>query len=178
MIFYLKTTLLITKGGVKMKKNNIILGIVLILIGIAYLMNITFQVNYFSFATLWPIILFLVGVMFELKFFRDRSSGGNLIPGGILMVLGLIFMFEKLTGNRFSNYIWPFYTLSVAVGFLQYYLFYKKDRGILILGLILLIVFIVSFLSILLENIFPWMSGNLIFPLILIMAGILVIVKK
>lgn len=161
-----------------MQKNNMILGIVLILIGIAYLMNITFQVNYFSFSTLWPIILFLIGIMFEVRFFRDRSSGGNLIPGGILMVLGVIFMFQKVTNNMFSDYIWPFYTLSVAVGFLQYYLFYKKDRGILILGLILLTVFIVSFLSILLESLFPWMSGNLVFPLILIMAGVLIIIRK
>ncbi|WP_040212293.1 hypothetical protein [Clostridium polynesiense] len=161
-----------------MRKNNIILGVLLIIIGFAYFLKVTLNLNFFSFSTLWPGIVFFIGVMFEVKFFRDRSWGGNLIPGGIFMVIGLVLAFQKITGYRFSQYIWPFYIFSLSAGFLQYYFFYKKDRAILLFGMVFLIIFMVSFLSNLLKGLVPWISGSLIFPILLIAIGVIVIFKK
>ena len=161
-----------------MNKKNIILGLALILVGIVSLLNITLDIDLISFALLWPIVLFLIGFNLELKFFRDRSNGGNLIPGGILMVLGLIFFFQHITQREFSNYLSPFYLLALAVGFLQYYFLYKKDRGVLLIGSFFLIIFIVSLLSLLFKDLMPWLSMKIVFPLLLIIFGFLLIFKK
>ncbi len=161
-----------------MRKNNIMLGIILILVGILYLLNIIMDINIISLSFLWPIFLFSIGISLEIKFYRERSSGGSLIPGGILMVLGVFFLIQHISNNRFSQYSWAFYSLSLAVGFLQYYFLYKKENSKLIIGLIFLMIFIIRFLSTYFQGALPWLSMDLIVPIILIAIGLLVIVKK
>ena len=161
-----------------MKKNNIFIGIILILIGTLYLLNIIADINIISFPFLWPILLFFVGLNLEIKFYRERSSGGSLIPGGILMVLGVFFLIQHITNYSFSEYSWAIYSLALAVGFLQYYYLYRKDKTILIIGLIFLVTFAIKFLSTYLQDSLPWLSMELVIPIILIAVGLLVIIKK
>ncbi len=161
-----------------MRKNNLFIGIILILVGALYLINIIADISILSFSFLWPILLFSIGISLEVKFYRERSNGGSLIPGGILMVLGVFFLVQHISNNRFSEYSWAFYSLSLAVGFLQYYFLYRKDRTLLILGLFFLITFAIRFLSIYLKGVLPWLSMELVLPIILIVMGLIVIIKK
>ncbi|WP_426349669.1 hypothetical protein ACPWSR_18335 [Alloiococcus sp. CFN-8] len=161
-----------------MRKNNILIGIILIFVGTLYLLNIIANIDILSFSFLWPILLFFIGLSLDIKFFRERSNGGSLIPGGILIVLGVFFFIQHITDYSFSEYSWAFYSLSLAVGFLQYYFLYRKDRTLLIIGLFFLITFVVRFISIYFRDMLPWLSMELVLPIILIIVGILVIIKK
>lgn len=161
-----------------MRKNNILIGIILIVIGALYLLNIIADISIISFSFLLPLLLFFIGLSLEIKFYRERSSGGSLIPAGILMVLGVFLLIQHITNHRFSEYSWAFYSLSLAVGFLQYYFLYQKERTVLILGLIFLVTFSIKFLSIYLQDSLPWLSMELVVPIMLIAVGLLIIMKK
>ena len=45
-------------------------------------------------------------------------------------------MFEVSTDWHFSRFTWPVYIISVAVGLLQMYMFSRRQKGLLIAGLI------------------------------------------
>ncbi|PYG87645.1 hypothetical protein LY28_02017 [Ruminiclostridium sufflavum DSM 19573] len=122
-----------------MKKGNYFIGLILIAFGaVALILNTVFDVRLFKFDfyDFWVFIILLVGLAFELGFFLTGSKPGLLVPGGIITTIGLLLMFEVSTDWHFARFTWPVYIISVAVGLLQMYLFSKRERGLLIAGLI------------------------------------------
>ncbi|QNU68542.1 hypothetical protein EHE19_009150 [Ruminiclostridium herbifermentans] len=122
-----------------MKKGNYYAGLLLIVLGvIALILNTVFDIRIIKFDPydFWVFIVLLIGLTFELGYFLKGSKPGLLIPGGIITTIGLLFMFEASTDWHFSRYTWPVYIISVAVGLLQMYIFSKRDKGLLIAGLI------------------------------------------
>lgn len=122
-----------------MKKGNYYTGLVLIVLGaLALVLNIVFDIRIIKFDSydFWVFIVLIIGLAFELGFFLTGSKSGLLIPGGIITTIGLLFMFEVSTDWYFSRFTWPVYIISVAVGLLQMYMFSKRQKGLLIAGLI------------------------------------------
>ena len=113
-----------------MQKKNIIVGSLFIIFGIILGINLLTDLDF----EFWPLFILIPGIVFEVSYFnsRGKASPGLLVPGGILIVIGILFFIETLTKWEYTAYTWPVYMLAVAVGLFQLYVFGKKDKGLLI----------------------------------------------
>lgn len=87
----------------------------------------------YVFAYFWPIIFVIpLGILFHwMYFFAARRKGaGLLIPGGILLVGGLVCQLSMLF--NWWSYLWPGFPLAVAFGLLEFYWFGGRNKWILI----------------------------------------------
>ncbi|HOQ07430.1 MAG TPA: hypothetical protein PLP87_06430 [Clostridiales bacterium] len=123
-----------------MKKSGRLLGGIIIALGILFLMK-----NLGIFEPVWGVInpgallgrfwpslfLLLPGLLFHYSFFTGtRKDPGLLVPGGILLVLGLVFQFNMLFGGW--DITWPLIIFSVAFGLFELYIFGNREKGLLI----------------------------------------------
>jgi len=128
---------------------------------------------------LWPFIILLAGLAFWLPIFvwwdRRASVAGLAIPGTIIMVNGLILLYQSLTGDWASwAYLWAFEPLSVGLGLLALYALGDRDKGLLVASAI------VGGIGLLFFIIFASAFGGLIRilgPVALILIGILFLVR-
>jgi len=88
-----------------MKRDSVVWGILLILLGVGFLV---YRWNPGLFAGFsWPWLFLGIGVIFTVASLLTRT-GGLLIPGLILLALGGIFTYQTNSGNWSSwAYIWP-----------------------------------------------------------------------
>lgn len=158
-----------------MKKGYSFVGSVLIAVGAVLLvLKMLFGINIVDVDTsdFWVFIVLLVGLTFEVSYFITGRKPGLLIPGGIITTIGLLFMFEVATNWNFSEYTWPVYILSVAVGLFQMYLFSKREKGLLISSLIIAGISAFFFVCMFLHTISTFVKPSFFIPVALIAAGI------
>jgi hypothetical protein len=167
-----------------MKKHNgsMIIGFILILIGILYLLSNfgIFEIYFdifdigFLFSRFWPMFIIILALVFHYAFFTGKSSdAGLLVPGGILLTIGMTCQISMLFD--LWEYLWPGFILAVAVGLFELYFFGSKEKGLLIpvfiLGGLSLIFFTISLGRISFLRIY-------LIPIILILGGLLIVVKN
>ena len=157
-----------------MTKSNQTIGIVLICVGIVGILGYCFDFHIFGMSRLWPLFLLIPGLAFEYGYFQTRQNPGLLVPGGILTTLGAVFLAQTYTNWIFAGYAWPFYVLAPAVGLFQLYLFGNHNRGLLIPVGVLTTVAACGFLG----NIFDFINGSIIWPIALIVVGLIIILGK
>ncbi|KAA0546680.1 hypothetical protein FZW96_15735 [Bacillus sp. BGMRC 2118] len=151
-----------------MSKSNIVFGLTLILLGVLFSLQSFGVIDHF-WSAFWPLFLIIPGVIFHVAFFisgAKRSLAGLLVPGGILLVIGLLFVFESMTSWQFSHATWPIYLYAVSFGLFELYIFGGRERGLLIpVGILATVgtVFLVN-------ELLSFQLFNL-WPLILIAAG-------
>ncbi|MBA7574495.1 hypothetical protein ES708_16306 [subsurface metagenome] len=114
-----------------MKKINYIFGFLLLCIGVILILS-NFGVIEIVWDNLWPLFLLIPGIVFELSYFIYRKDAGLLVPGGILITYGLLFLVNVIYGWQLMEYLWPLFPLGVAIGLLQLYLFGVREKGLLI----------------------------------------------
>ena len=148
-----------------MKTIRYLVGLLLILIGGFSLITYIFHLNNELIHHLWFLCVLIPGLYFEMNYFQTRKNPGQLVPGGILTVIGLLFCFEILTRWDYSNYTWPIYLLAVAFGLLQLYLYDHKDKGLLIP------ITILCFISL-------FISSSLLLAICLIIIGLYILFQK
>ena len=155
-----------------MKKINYLFGLFLLFIGVLLILA-NFGVVKIVWENLWPLFLLIPGIIFELGYFIYRKDAGLLVPGGILITYGLLFLANVICGWHLMEDLWPIFPLGVAIGLLQLYLFGVREKGLLIpigiLGAISL-VFLVN-------NLF-FVDFGLLVGIVLVVIGIWVIFKK
>ncbi len=157
----------------KASKGRIFVGIVLLFLGTFMLLNHLDFIE-FRFALLWPLFLLIPGLIFEFGyFFSRRKNNSLLVPGGILTVYGLVFFLEAYYGWAFLSPVWPFLLLGVAFGLFQLYVFGYQDRSLLLPTFLLTVLG----LSNILQNYYAF-DFQLAVPVILILAGLFLIIKK
>lgn len=112
--------------------NSLVWGTVLLLLGIVLVLNQLELINVRS-GMVFPIILLALSLLFHLYyFFSGRGSEGLLVPGGILLVYGLMFLLGDvlpLQGNIFYNGLWPLWVLGPALGLFELYVFSHGAKG-------------------------------------------------
>jgi len=162
------------KEGVRVSKSNQTLGGILILVGLAGLLGHFFDFHIFSMARLWPLFILVPGLAFEYGYFSKRQAPGLLVPGGILMTLGIVFLIQTYTNWVFAGYMWPFYILAPAIGLFQFYLFGGHNRGLLVPVGILTTVAVCGFLG----SAFSFINRSMIWPIALIVAGLIILTGK
>lgn len=164
------------------RKGTMIIGLVLILLGIVYLLNNfnIFEIYFdifdigFIFSRFWPLIIIIIGLVFHYSFFTGKTSdAGLLVPGGILLVIGITCQISMLFD--LWGYLWPGFIFAVAVGLFELYVFGSKEKGLLIPVFILGGLSII-FLTMSLGRI--WILRTYLIPIILILGGVLIVAKN
>jgi len=74
-----------------MKKINYLFGLFLLFIGVLLILA-SFGVIEIVWDNLWPLFILIPGIVFELSYFIYRKDAGLLVPGGILITYGLLFL--------------------------------------------------------------------------------------
>lgn len=119
--------------------NSMVWGTVLLLIGIVLTLSELNVINISGDVT-WPIILLGLSVVFHLYYFLSNGRNeGLLVPGGILLVYGLMFLAVFQFGSTFTM-LWPLFILGPALGLLELYIFSRSAKGSLIPVFILTII--------------------------------------
>jgi len=155
-----------------MKKINYIFGFLLLFIGVVLILA-NFGVIEIVWDNLWPLFLLIPGILFELSYFIYRKDAGLLVPGGILITYGLLFLVNVMYGWHLMEDLWPIFPLGVAIGLFQLFLFGGREKGLLIpvgiLGAISLFFLINNLL---------FVDFRLLAGILLVVIGIWVIFKK
>ena len=156
-------------------RSRNICGLVLIILGVLGIMGRVFDFRLFSMAKLWPMFVLIPGICFELGYFSSKKLTGLLVPGGILITLGMLFFFETTTGWRFSAYTWPVYILAPAVGLFQLYLFGGRNPYLLIPVGILTGIAAISFGLRTISGFSRFLRGSYIVPIVFVIVGVIVL---
>ncbi len=154
-----------------MKALRLIIGFLLILVGVTSLVTYVFHLENYLVHNLWFLLILIPGLYFEMNYFQTRKNPGQLVPGGILTVIGLLFCFEILTEWHYSSYTWPVYLLAVAFGLLQLYLYDHKDKGLLIPITILCLILLLFYVQL-------FISSSLLLAICLIIIGLYILFQK
>jgi hypothetical protein len=167
-------------------KAGKILGTLIILIGIYFLLaNLNLIEPYHKtisigriIALFWPsLFLILPGLLFHYGFISGgRRDAGLLVPGGILLVLGVAFQINMLFGGW--KILWPMYIFAVAVGLFELYYFGGREKGLLVPVCILGGLSVLFFLAFSVKELIGVSAGAFILPAALIIAGLLIIFGK
>lgn len=80
----------------------------------------------------WPLVPLGLGVILHWVAFTEKGSEGLFIPGGLLTIVGALFLACQIVGWDILEYLWPVFPLSVGVGFLEAYLFGGRHAELLI----------------------------------------------
>ncbi|WP_277538862.1 hypothetical protein [Bacillus sp. 159] len=82
----------------------------------------------------WPALILLLGAAFHIPIFGPKpvKNAGLLVPGGILLITGILFVFETATNWSYSDVTWPVYLLATAFGLFELWLFGGKQKALLI----------------------------------------------
>ena len=146
-------------------KTNLIIGILLILLGLLFLGP---SLGLFTLKVMWPAILLIVGLGFFVAHFAAPAMYGFLMPASVLVVSSIPLFTCTFSGDwQQMAQLWPIFVLSVSLGFFLMYFMGKRDRGLLIPALILLLLGIVSFL------IFNYIK--FVFPILFIGGGLVLV---
>lgn len=161
------------------EKKSITGGIVLIAAGILLLLKTMGYVDsYFELLKVWlywpAMFLAIPGLIFHYAFFNGRRNNpGLLVPGGILLVLGIVFQINMLIGAW--DILWPGYILSVAVGLFELYIFGAREKGLLIPVGILGGLSLIFFTKFSLRQIIPYDISGYVLPVLLVAIGLSII---
>lgn len=158
-----------------------IIGPVLLLLGAYFLLN---PVGEFStgyvFAHFWPSLFVIpLGLFFHWMYFSMLGGKGEglLIPGGVLLVTGVVCQVAMLMDNWDS--MWPGFILAPAAGLFEFYWFGGRNKWLLIPICILTVLSVLFFAifslgSLLNEKLF----GQPIFAILLVLVGITLMISK
>ncbi len=118
-------------------QKSLVPGLILIALGILFLLP---RFTDLRLGQLWPYIILGGGILFFLGFILNRSDFGLLMPGTILTVSGLLFIYCTVEGWWLMRDLWPLFIIAPGLGFVLMYLFGKREYGLLVPAGILLAV--------------------------------------
>jgi hypothetical protein len=119
-------------SGMQMNRSALILGGGLVFMGIILILGRFLNIPFGSF--LWPFIFIVPGALvFMSALISESSSGEGLsILGAILMMLGLVFLAQQITGLWASwAYVWALIA-PTSVGMAQIIYGTRKDRELIV----------------------------------------------
>ena len=151
--------------------GGLIAGTFLILFGLMALASQVFRLVDWGF--IWPFGIIGLGALFFVAMFAGgKQAAAFAIPGSIVSGIGLILLFQNITGHWESmSYFWALIVMFVGVGIYLMGLYggdenqKRSGAGVMKVGFILFIIFGAFF-----EMLFSSFS-NLLFPILLILLG-------
>ena len=158
--------------------GTLIAGAILIAFGLLALARNFFPI--FDWGSLWPVAIIAFGALFFVAMVAGgKQTAGFAIPGSIISGIGLILLFQTITGRWESmSYFWTLIIMFVGTG-IYIMGWYGGDTnqkrsgfGVIKVGFILFIIFGAFF-----EMIFS-SFGNLAFPILLILLGVYLVLSR
>lgn len=113
-----------------MKRNNslIIWGVILLLAGVVLILAEAHIIASFE-SLILPVVLLGLSLAFHMQYFLNSGRNeGLLVPGGILLAYGLLFL-AVMQFDISMNKLWPVFILGVALGLLEMYVFSGGRSG-------------------------------------------------
>ena len=80
-----------------MKNKNIFLGLLFLMIGLLWIINSAFGIKIFNKENFWPLCVLLPGLCFEISYLITKKTPIILLPGGVLTIVGVLFLFFMLS---------------------------------------------------------------------------------
>ena len=105
----------------KQDKGAVFFGTFLVLLGLFFFLRNFDIIPYYYMREVWPIFLIILGLSFVSVFITKPYDWGVLIPGGILLFLGIVFLLRKLhiiyldIGDIIADY-WPVILIIIGGG--------------------------------------------------------------
>ncbi len=165
-----------------MQKNHsnagtLVAGTILIAFGLIALAGQFLHIMNWGF--IWPLPIIGLGSLFFLAMVAGGRQGAAFaIPGSIITGIGLVLLFESVTGDwKLMSYLWTLIIIFVGIGI---YLmgWYGGDAGqrqagwrVMKIGFILFVVFGVFFGLL-------FSSNSLAFPVLLILLGLYLVLSR
>ena len=158
--------------------GTLVAGTILIVFGLLALAGQFLRIMDWGF--IWPFIIIGFGSLFFLAMVAGgKQAAGFAIPASIISGIGLVLLFENITGHWESmSYFWTLIILFVGIG-IYIMGWYSGDAnqkrsgwGVMKVGFILFIIFGAFF-----ELIFSSFN-NLVFPILLIGLGAYLILSR
>jgi hypothetical protein len=162
----------------------VIVGSLMILFGALALLGQVFRTA-LNWGVIWPLVVIAAGAAFFVVMLAGgRSAAAFAIPGSILGVIGLMLLYQSLTGHWESwAYGWTVIVMSVGIGITIMGLWGRNSRlqgaglRVLRVGLILLVVFGTFFELIFYSSGHPMLQQYL-FPGLLILVGVYLVLTR
>ena len=158
--------------------GTLVAGAILIAFGLVALAGQFLRIMDWGF--LWPLFVIAFGSLFFLGMVAGgRQAAAFAIPGSIISGIGLVLLFESITGHwEAMSYFWTLIIMFVGIG-IYIMGWYGGDAGqkqsgarVMKVGLILFIIFGAFF-----ELIFSSFN-NLLFPILLILLGAYLVLSR
>jgi hypothetical protein len=125
-----------------MRRNHsmIVWGTLLLVAGIFIILGQTNIIQNYQ-QLILPAILLGISLAFHLAYFMSPSRNeGVLVPAGILLLYGLLFLANELVPQATMERLWPVFILGPALGLFEMYVFSKGRSGSLIPVFILTVI--------------------------------------
>lgn len=154
------------------KGHSIVPGLILIALGIIIILHSTgvFRIDW---DVIWTYVIIFLGVIFWLAFLFDRSDVGVLMPGSVLLTVGLVLNYAARNGWYTMNFLWPFFILAPAFGFYAMFLLGGRDRGLLVPAGILTVIGVIFLLQSMDYSVrFAWAIGLIVIGALLLFRGL------
>ncbi len=134
---------------------------------------------------LWPFIVIAIGgIFFVAMFAGGKQAGGFAIPGSIISGIGLILLFQNLTGRWETwSYAWTVILFLIGLGIYISGLWSdnvrQREAGkkVMQVGVVLFIIFGALF-EIIFSSILPPGIQQIVFPALLILLGLYLIIRQ
>ncbi len=162
---------------------TILIGVGLAGLGILFLVGQVFHLDFWGF--LWPFFIIVPGLFFFVGMFVMGKNGAPLaVPGSIVTMVGLILLYQNITGHWASwAYAWALiFPTAVGLGIAIAGLWSDEPRtvrsGAVMAGIGLVVFMFFGVFFELLLNISGFRSGlfgRLLFPLMVIGTGLVVV---
>lgn len=160
-------------GGIGLVSNKQhAIGIFIVIAGVVILLGKLGVIGFLGKA-LWPLLILIPGLLAHYFVFARMVPSIVLVPGGMLTVYGLLFIFCNWFGWDKMKYAWPVLILGVAVGLYEYYLSDPyQSRGVFVAAAALGVV------SLLLLFITLWNSMLYFLAFVLILLGLWLVFRR
>ncbi len=121
--------------------NKKFLAILFLFLGMLFLLD-----NLNVFALNWSLYIILTGLLLLIAYFFKRELTIFLLPGIMLLIYGLLFLYCALTNWQNMVQLWPVLFIAPGVGFLFLYYLKNKETYYGIPGILLLLFGVLFFL--------------------------------
>jgi len=150
-------------------------GAILITVGVLlFLSNLGVVPSIWSLiGTFWPLVIIFMSLLFHVGYYSNPKNVGLLVPGGILLTVGIVCQCSMLWG--LWGFMWPGFIMAPAVGLFELYIFGKRDKGLLIPISILTGMSLIFF-----SMTFNYLGrfAKFLIPAALIVAGLIILAKN
>lgn len=159
-------------------KIRVIMGAVLMLLGAYLFFNQGGSLGPGTiFAYFWPSLFVIpLGLLLHWMYFSliGRKGIGLLIPGGVLLVAGIVCQVAMLFDGW--SYMWPGFIMAVAIGLFEFYWLGSRNKWLLIPINILIVLSLLFFAIFSAGTMLNHLSGQPVIAVLILIAGAFLLV--